>query len=108
MSDKNMKQYEMLSAVLSKEPLTFKRLFEESILERLNIAVQEIKEGLHQTIFNEANWIQKAIKHPGSMTKAAKKEGVSNSEYEEEHKHDSGKAGERARLALNLKKMNKD
>jgi hypothetical protein len=49
------------------------------------------------------NWIQGAIKHPGAMTSAAKKEGVSNSKYEQEHKHDSGKAGQRARLALVLK-----
>lgn len=51
-------------------------------------------------------WIQKAIKHPGAMTKAAKREGVSNAKYEQEHKHDSGKAGKRARLALALKHLN--
>lgn len=50
-----------------------------------------------------SNWIKGAIKHPGAMTAAAKKEGVSNSTYEQEHKHDSGKAGARARLALVLK-----
>ena len=50
-----------------------------------------------------ANWIAGAIKHPGAMTKAAKREGVSNSTYEQEHKGDSGKAGARARLALTLK-----
>lgn len=50
-----------------------------------------------------ANWISGAIKHPGAMTKAAKRAGESNSEYEQEHKHDSGKAGQRARLALTLK-----
>ena len=50
-------------------------------------------------------WIKAAIKHPGAMTEAAKREGVSNSEYEEEHKHDSGKAGARARLATTLKGM---
>lgn len=49
------------------------------------------------------NWIQSSIKHPGAMTAAAKREGVSNSEYEQEHKHDSGLAGERAREALTLK-----
>jgi len=49
------------------------------------------------------NWIAGAIKHPGAMTAAAKREGVSNSTYEQEHKGDSGKAGERARLALTLK-----
>lgn len=50
-------------------------------------------------------WIKGAIKHPGAMSEAAKREGVSNSEYEQEHKHDSGKAGARARLALTLKGM---
>lgn len=50
-------------------------------------------------------WIKGAIKHPGAMTEAAKREGVSNSKYEQEHKHDSGKAGKRARLALVLKGM---
>jgi len=49
------------------------------------------------------NWIAGAIKHPGAMTAAAKREGVSNSSYEQEHKGDSGKAGQRARLALSLK-----
>lgn len=53
----------------------------------------------------DGKWIQGAIKHPGAMTAAAKREGVSNSAYEQEHKHDSGTAGKRARLALILKKM---
>lgn len=53
-----------------------------------------------------AKWIKGAIKHKGAMTAAAKREGVSNSEYETEHEHDSGKAGKRARLAKLLKKMN--
>lgn len=52
-------------------------------------------------------WIKSAIKHPGAMTEAAKREGVSNSEYEKEHEHDSGKAGKRARLAETLKHMHK-
>lgn len=39
----------------------------------------------------------------GAMTAAAKREGVSNSEYEQEHKGDSGLAGKRARLALTMK-----
>jgi len=50
-------------------------------------------------------WIKSAIKHPGAMTEAAKREGVSNSEYISEHKHDSGKSGQRARLAETLKGM---
>lgn len=50
-------------------------------------------------------WIQKAVKHPGAMTEAAKREGVSNSEYIAEHKHDSGKAGQRARFADTMRGM---
>lgn len=46
--------------------------------------------------------IKKAIKRPGAMTAAAEREGVSNSAYEKEHQHDSGLAGERARLAITL------
>ncbi len=52
---------------------------------------------------SDKKWIQGAVKHPGAMTASAKREGVSNSEYEQEHKHDSGKAGQRARLALVFK-----
>lgn len=52
-------------------------------------------------------WIQGAIKHPGAMTAQAKSEGVSNSTFEQEHKHDSGKAGQRARFALVLKGLHK-
>lgn len=48
-------------------------------------------------------FIQSAIKHPGAMTAAAKREGISNSAYEQEHKHDSGHSGEMARLAITLK-----
>lgn len=53
------------------------------------------------------HWIQGAIKHPGAMTAAAKREGLSNSEYEQKHKGDSGTSGKRARLALALKHMRK-
>jgi hypothetical protein len=50
-------------------------------------------------------WIQKIHMKKGAMSAAAKREGVSNSEYEQEHKHDSGKAGKRARFALILKHL---
>lgn len=52
-------------------------------------------------------WIKGAIKHPGAEKKAAAKAGMSTHAYMEEHKHDSGKAGSRARLGLTLSKMNK-
>ena len=35
----------------------------------------------------------------GAMTQAAKREGVSNSKYIQEHEHSKGKAGQRARFA---------
>jgi len=51
------------------------------------------------------NWIQAAIKKPGSFTRQAEKAGKSVHEMAESHKHDSGKTGKRARLALTLGKM---
>ena len=42
-----------------------------------------------------------------AMTAAAKREGVSNSAYEQEHKGDSGTAGKRARLAIAMSKWAK-
>ncbi len=55
-----------------------------------------------------SHWIQKAIKHPGVEKKAAAKAGESTHEYMEKHKDSSGKAGKRARLGLELSKMNKE
>lgn len=52
-------------------------------------------------------WIQNIHLKKGALTKAAKRAGVSNSKYEQEHKHDSGKAGQRARFALILKHLKK-
>ena len=52
-------------------------------------------------------WIQNAVSHPGAEKRAAKKAGESTHEYMEEHKHDSGKAGSRARLGLRLSSMAK-
>jgi len=56
---------------------------------------------------DEKNWIAGAIKHPGAETAAAKKAGESTHEYAEKHKHATGTAGKRARLALTLAKLNK-
>lgn len=53
------------------------------------------------------HWIAGAIRHPGAMTAAAKREGVSNAAYEQEHKGDKGTSGKRARLALALKGLRK-
>ena len=53
------------------------------------------------------HWISGAIKHPGAMTAAAKREGLSNAEYEQKHKSDKGTSGKRARLAITLSHMRK-
>lgn len=50
-------------------------------------------------------WIKGAIKHPGVFKEAAERAGKSTHEFAEEHKHDSGKLGSRARLALTLGAM---
>lgn len=52
-----------------------------------------------------SKWIKGAIKHPGALKAAAKRAGESTREYAEEHKHDSGKTGQRSRLALTLMGM---
>ena len=51
------------------------------------------------------NWIKSAIKKPGALTASAKKVGESPMEFASEHKHDSGKAGQRARLAATFKSI---
>lgn len=50
---------------------------------------------------------REVIRHPGALTRAAKRAGESNSEYEQKHKGDSGKAGERSRLAITMKSWHK-
>lgn len=52
-----------------------------------------------------ANFIAKAIKHPGALRRAAARAGESTGEYAREHQHDSGTTGRRARLALTLAKF---
>ena len=52
-----------------------------------------------------ANWIKKAIKHPGALTKKAKAAGKSTAAYAQTHKSDTGTTGKQARLAITLAKM---
>lgn len=52
-------------------------------------------------------FIAKAIKHPGAERAAAKRAGESTHAYMEEHKHDAGTAGKRARLGLTLSRLAK-
>ena len=54
-----------------------------------------------------SKWIQHAIRHPGALTRKAKKAGESPMQYASEHKHSKGKTGKQARLALTLRKMHK-
>ena len=51
------------------------------------------------------HWIAGAISHPGAMTAAAKREGLSNSAYAAKHKHDSGHSGQMARFASSMKSI---
>ena len=50
-------------------------------------------------------WIQGAIKHPGASKAAAKREGLSLTDWIQKHKGEGGTAGRRARLAITLRKM---
>lgn len=52
------------------------------------------------------NFIHSDIKHPGAFTKQAKSAGESVHQFAEQKKHASGTTGNRARLALTLKKIN--
>lgn len=51
------------------------------------------------------NWIQGAIKKPGSFTKQAKGAGMSVGKYAQKELHASGTLGKRARLAKTLAKL---
>jgi len=53
------------------------------------------------------DFIKGAIKKPGSLRAAAKRAHETTRQYAEEHKHDSGKTGNRSRLALTLMGLNK-
>ena len=70
----------------------------KSIQNKTKLKMKEDTEQL-----DEKNWIAGAIKKPGAMTAAAKREGKSTSEYIKSHEHEGGKAGQRARLAKTLK-----
>lgn len=52
-----------------------------------------------------ANFIKAAVKHPGAETASAEKAGMGVQEYAKEHEHDPGRAGKRARFAINMKKL---
>jgi hypothetical protein len=47
------------------------------------------------------------VKRPGAATRAAKREGMSLSKWEQKHKNDPGRIGKEARFPLIAKKWNK-
>lgn len=53
------------------------------------------------------NFIKKAIKHPGALTRKAKAAGESPMAYAHQHEHDKGTTGKQARLAVTLRKLAK-
>ena len=75
---------------------------------RKSIKAKEPKVDLPNLVPEEKNWIAGAIKKPGAETAAAHRAGMSTQAYAEKHKHDSGKAGKRARLAMTLAKIHKE
>lgn len=54
------------------------------------------------------NFIAGAIKHPGALTRSAKKAGMSPMSYARAHKGDSGTTGRRSRFALELQGFRKN
>ncbi len=49
-------------------------------------------------------WMAGAVKHPGSLTRLAKKAGESPMGFARKHYHDMGKVGQKARFAVNAQK----
>ena len=54
-----------------------------------------------------SRWIASAIRHPGALTRKAKRAGESPMEYAREHKGSKGTTGKQARLAITLRRMNR-
>lgn len=52
-------------------------------------------------------FIQRAIKHPGALTRKAKAAGMSPMAFAAKHKHDSGQTGRQARFAMVLRGMHR-
>jgi len=52
-------------------------------------------------------FIQSAIKKPGALTAQAKRAGKSPMEFAREKQHAPGKTGQRARFALQLRRMSR-
>jgi hypothetical protein len=52
-------------------------------------------------------WIAGAVKRPGALSRKAKKAGMSPQAYARAHRHDKGRTGAQARLALVFSQMAK-
>jgi hypothetical protein len=46
------------------------------------------------------HWMQRAVKHPGALTRSAMAAGMSVQAFARKHRHDKGVTGERARLDI--------
>ena len=53
----------------------------------------------------KSRWIQGAVKKPGAFTAMAKRAGKSVGELAKEKAHAPGLAGQRARFAINMRKI---
>lgn len=51
------------------------------------------------------DFIAGAIKHPGALTRKAKRAGESTGAFAQKHKHDKGTTGRQARLAITLRTL---
>jgi hypothetical protein len=63
--------------------------------------------GFPQENESSHKWISGAIKHPGALTRSAKRAGETPMEYAHEHADEGGVTGKRARLAITLSKLRK-
>lgn len=52
-------------------------------------------------------WMQGAVKHPGALSRAAKKAKMSPMAFARKHAHAPGKLGQRARFALIASRLSK-
>ena len=70
-------------------------------------SISKMLEGIKKVEEAEEKWIQKAIKHPGALTKKAKAAHMGTQEFAKKHAHDKGTIGKQSRLAQTLSKIAK-
>lgn len=51
------------------------------------------------------NWIAGAVKRPGALTRKAEAAGMGVQEFANAHRHDKGRTGKQARLAITFRNM---